>query len=139
MDRLTKYSNDIIRNRAVSILRKLSSENGLNDDEMSVISAFCLIERTENRKLKGYEDLADQGRLLELPCVEGDVVYQIEKFCYGGCGDCDKQPCSECRDYMPYINEVRFSLDTLNEFGKTIFLTRKEAETALQNLNGEPS
>lgn len=63
MERVTKYQNDIIRNRAVSILRKLDGKNGLNGDELGAISAFCLIERTENRILKEYEDLEEQGKL----------------------------------------------------------------------------
>ena len=41
MERLTKYSNDLIRNKAVNILRKLDSENGLDDDELALISSFC--------------------------------------------------------------------------------------------------
>ena len=64
MKRLTKYSNDIIRNKAINIIRKLSDRNGLNGDELAAISAFCLIERTENKALKEYEDLEEQGKLL---------------------------------------------------------------------------
>lgn len=61
MERVTKYSNDIIRNNAINIIRKLTNKNGLNDDELSVIGAFLLIERVENRKLKEYEDLEERG------------------------------------------------------------------------------
>lgn len=61
MERITKYSNDIIRNNAINIIRKLTKKNGLNDDELSVIGAFLLIERVENRKLKEYEDLEERG------------------------------------------------------------------------------
>lgn len=60
MERLTKYSNDLIRNKAVNILRKLDSKNGLNGDELAIISSFCLIERVENDQLKKYEDLEDR-------------------------------------------------------------------------------
>lgn len=49
-ERLTKYSNDIIRNRAINIIRKLSDKNGLNGDELAVISAFCLIEHSRNMR-----------------------------------------------------------------------------------------
>lgn len=71
MDRLTKYSNDLIRNKAVNILRKLDSENRLDGDELALISSFCLIERVENKELKKYEDLEEQGKLLKLPCAVG--------------------------------------------------------------------
>lgn len=74
MERLTKESNDLIRNRAISILRGLSEENKLSSDELSVIGSFLLIERAENTKLKGYKDLEEQGLLLKLPCKVGDTV-----------------------------------------------------------------
>ena len=32
-------------------------------------------------KLAEYEDLEEQGRLLILPCKEGDTIYKIVKFC----------------------------------------------------------
>jgi hypothetical protein len=32
-------------------------------------------------KLKYYEDLEEQGRLIILPCKEGDTIYKIVKFC----------------------------------------------------------
>lgn len=32
-------------------------------------------------ELAYYEDLEEQGRLIVLPCKEGDVVYKIVKFC----------------------------------------------------------
>lgn len=79
MNRLTKYSNDIIRNKAINIIRKLSERNGLKGDELAVISAFCLIERIENKVLKEYEDLEEQKKLLKLPCAVGDTVYRINK------------------------------------------------------------
>lgn len=71
MERVTKHPNDLIRNKAVNILRKLDSKNGLNSDELALISSFCLIERVENNQLKKYEDLEEQGKLLELPCAFG--------------------------------------------------------------------
>ena len=32
-------------------------------------------------KLAYYEDLEEQGKLIILPCKEGDTVYKIRKFC----------------------------------------------------------
>lgn len=78
MERLTKYPNDIIRNKAINTIRKLSERNGLDSDELAAISAFCLIERTENRVLKEYEDLEEQRKLLKLPCTVGNRIYRID-------------------------------------------------------------
>ena len=33
------------------------------------------------RKLAHYEDAEEQGRLIILPCKEGDTIYKIVKFC----------------------------------------------------------
>lgn len=61
MERVTKYSNEIIRNNAINIIRRLTNKNGLSNDELGVIGAFILIERIENKKLKEYEDLEESG------------------------------------------------------------------------------
>ena len=145
MERLTKYSNDIIRNKAINIIRKLSERNGLNGDELAVVSAFCLIERTENRVLKEYEDLEEQGKLLKLEdkyqkIMIGQEIFVIE--------DGDVKPRKICRinewwnDYHGFQGEYaaipskcfgswEFKYE---DFGKTVFLAREEAEAALEEL-----
>lgn len=77
-------------------------------------------------KLKMYEDLDDQGRLLILPCAMGDTVYAIEvdeeNFTHFHC--------------PRKISEYKFNLqmlDLLGMFGRCIFLTREEAEAALRD------
>lgn len=55
MIRLTKYENDLIRNKAINILRNLSDKNKLSGDELSIIGAFLILERAENTKLAKYE------------------------------------------------------------------------------------
>lgn len=98
-------------------------------------------------RLREYEDLEEQGKLMKLSCAVGDTVYfpyeefnfvfpviisQIiisdlgeGKFCvqYNGCffdglGDPEKD----------------FEFD-MEDFGKTVFLTKEEAEQALENMN----
>lgn len=120
MERLTKYSNEIIRNKAVNILRKLDSESGLNGDELAIISAFCLIERMENKELKKYEDLEEQGKLLKLPCAVGDMVYCIRESWSG---------------YV--IDKKKFKVGMFDKFNKTVFLTRQEAEDKLAEMEGK--
>lgn len=44
-------------------------------------------------KLKGYEDLEEQGRVVELPCRVGDKIYAISSN-YHKCNNLDK-----CEDY----------------------------------------
>ncbi len=138
MERLTKYSNDFIRNKAVNILRKLDNKNRLNDDELEVISSFCLIERVENNQLKKYEDLEEQGKLLKMPCKMGDITYWISDE------DEDGNKIPTAMENAPVIGiavqEDGFYIlcDGDNEYqkvgGRLCFLTKGEAESALKEL-----
>lgn len=70
-------------------------------------------------KLAEYEDLEEQGLILRLPCKVGDTVYSVVK------------------DGLQ-IFELKFSLDfyvrRMSDFGKTVFLTKEEAEQALKQM-----
>lgn len=61
------------------------------DDYKAVHAIICFDENFEDsfniykgkaiNKLGEYEDAEEQGRLIVLPCKEGDTVYKIVKFC----------------------------------------------------------
>lgn len=105
----------------------------------------------EADKLAHYEDLEEQGRLIELPCAVGDTVYLISSQ-YSECSkhqerfnDCNCQGCEdECdshKEYFIYVNEnmsaewiVRAM--RLNRFGEDVFLTKEEAEAKLAEMEG---
>lgn len=73
-------------------------------------------------KLKDYEDLEEQGRLLKLPCEVGDDVYYI-------LGIPNETPCA--------IDKCTFELSDINKIGKTLFFTKSAAEAKLKELRGE--
>lgn len=92
-------------------------------------------------KLADYEDLEEQGRLIKLPCKVGDTVYGINT---------DRNIVSALKiisvkiysyaiyfDYQLidgiYKNIVSFA-DA--DIGKTVFLTKSEAEVKLKELRG---
>lgn len=86
------------------------------------------------KKLGEYEDLEEQGRLLKLPCKVGDTVYYINP---------DKNTINELVVYGFDIRPLqRFVYDYMgarlnfNQFGKTVFLTKSEAEAKLKELRG---
>lgn len=148
MERLTKYSNDLIRNKAVNILRKLDSKNGLNGDELALISSFCLIERVENNQLKKYEDLEKQGKLPKLPCAVGDTAYHLCTLKNGESEIIEmKVVCVEpfgairqhkgiCEVWNVYAEtDYTKAYFKFFDFGKTVFLAREEAEAALKELS----
>ena len=101
------------------------------------------------QKLADYKDLDEQGRLVKLPCKVGDIVYCIfnrytkctfsnEEFDECNCQGCEYECDSKKENY---VQDMRaYSLDwivtNLKKFGKTVFLTREEAEAKLKELRG---
>lgn len=87
-------------------------------------------------KLGKYEDLEEQGRLVKLPCKFGTEVYNItwwddvqEKVVVKG-----KTYCRTVRKHK--VTKSIFSYFDILEFGKTVFLTKSEAEAKLEELRG---
>ena len=88
-------------------------------------------------KLKQYEDLEEQGRLLRLPCKPNDIVYRINKG-----AEVPIIPMIVDRIILSYaslILEVAdgyeghlFFLD--GEIGRNIYITREEAEAKLKEM-----
>lgn len=150
MARLTKYSNDLIRNKAVNILRKLDSKNGLNGDELAIISSFCLIERVENNQLKKYEDLEEQRKLIKLPCAVGDTVYysytnenkeseitEMKVGCIEPFGAIRKRK-GICEVWNVYAEaDYTKAYFKFLDFGKTVFITKEEDEAASKELSSK--
>lgn len=90
-------------------------------------------------KLKEYEDIEEQGRLLKLPCKVGDTVYGISM------GKIIKLAVNEISIFYmkgEKIINVKCQNDDMfrnyieTEFGKTVFLTKSEAEAKLKKLRG---
>lgn len=97
----------------------------------------CAINQCFN-KLGEYENLEEQGKLLKLPCAVGDVVYKVspnhvyvDTCQITGFAECDSIK-SMC--YTVYIDPDEEDIIALSDFGKTVFLTREEAEAALKEL-----
>lgn len=91
------------------------------------------------RKLAEYEDLEEQGLLLRLPCKVGDKVFKLKQHNYCPTGICHKViSCSECRANTPFgVVEGKFMLKELKEIGKTVFLTKAEAEQKLKEMKSD--
>ena len=102
-------------------------------------------------KLARYEDAEEQGLLLWLPCKVGSDVFCIssrytlcseyeERRDECSCEGCEVMECDSVEEY--YIKEqkkVSYFWIALNleQFGKTIFLTREEAEQKLKEMEAK--
>lgn len=87
-------------------------------------------------RLAELEDLEEQGLLLRLPCKVGTEVYNItwwddvqEKVVVKG-----KTYCRTVHKHK--VTKSTFSYFDIDEFGKTIFLTKEEAEAKLKEMEG---
>lgn len=101
---------------------------------------YCAME-----KLASYEDAEEQGLLLRLPCKVGDKIFldfagfgtDIDKFTVKDFHlDCfeDGETILFC-DYESNDSTLSGQIDVM-EFGKSVFLTRKEAEAKLSEMEG---
>ena len=81
-------------------------------------------------RLKEYEDLEEQGRLISLPCKAEDTVYEITGATARG------YDWKYLTYEKAYIHKTIFNLDRLNDIGKTVFLKKSEAEAKLKELRG---
>ena len=81
------------------------------------------------RKLCDYEDLEEQGLLLELPCKVGDLVFIISGE--NICGRKVKSIKILSTAIEISTSDVIFRKES---FGETVFLTRAEAEKKLEEV-----
>lgn len=88
-------------------------------------------------KLATYEDLEEQGLLVRLPCKVGDIMFRINKGA--------KNPVIELTVTQIDITTRSYNLEVIdrdcgelmcfkNDIGKTIFLTREDAEKKLEEM-----
>jgi hypothetical protein len=159
MERLTKVMSCPNGTKIYDISNKLFGLNISRADKTRMIL----------EKLAEYEDLAEQGRLVILPCKVGETYYSIEvntksceecDFFQKGyyCDDfCENKIVTDedddtlinpqysdkvfCKKHFYEINKCFF--DNVDEifnlrecFGKTVFLTKPEAEAKLKELRG---
>ena len=111
-------------------------------------------------KLSEYETAEDEGRLVVLPSnqvweSQGDIVYYIYDYEITECVNCGISICADGKawiglaadeDIFPYREPIaEFDTDPTDwckkttdvlalEWGKTVFLTREEAEKALKEM-----
>lgn len=94
-------------------------------------------------KLANLEQKEEQGILVRLPCKVGDTVYTLSyrydcKYDY----DCKAFQKWKCEENIPceyekkeyYVKKSQFCLSMLESLGRTVFLTREEAEKALEEM-----
>lgn len=145
MDTLTMIKN----------LRKVAEEH--KEDKLFTgqlnITAMCTEAASRLEKLKKYEDLEEQGLLLKLPCKVGDTVWELcncndnvyrvfpmkvtDVIAYGGIREIKGKEPVTWNIYA--ISDYTDMYKSFYDIGKTVFLTKEEAEEALRKMKESES
>ena len=100
-------------------------------------------------KWRKYKDLEEQGRLIKLPCKVGDTVwdndfgipcaYTITAFSFGECEEYICEPVTTKEVVFYYANSSGSITGSFaeSEIGKTVFLTKSEAEQKLKEMESD--
>ena len=147
----------------LAYIQRLKAENAELKSSLTHANEECLKwhERAQNLlkdsggSISGYEkkisDLQAENAALrerlekavELPCKIGDEVYEVHGKCdrkncvyngYYGQWRCDYGGKTNCN---PFITVNKFCYSNIPMVGKTIFVTKEEAEARLTELKGE--
>ena len=96
-------------------------------DNCEIMTSIC-------EKLGKYEDLEEQDRLIKLPCKIGTEVYDIT--CWD---DIEEKVVVKGKAYYRTVRKHKvtklpFTYSDIDNFGKTVFLTKSEAEQKLNEM-----
>ena len=145
LDEAIKYIKEVVLKN-----RKNKEKNTIVIPNSFISSADCA-EKYEQvakwlKELKSYKDAEEQGLLVRLPADKNAEIYLISSR-WTVCSECgsrfDEYDCISCeyecdskKEYYvcpTYLSSINVST-YVNRFGKTIFLTREEAEKKLEEM-----
>lgn len=131
MERLTERYVPNNEKKGIAGIKVFESEN--KTPLVKVLSGEYLYPAIE--KLSTYEDLEEQGLLVRLPCKIGDDLYcivngEVKKLKVHSFGVPDFEITDIEFKYVDGFKIVRF----VGELGKTVFITREEAEKKLEEM-----
>jgi len=116
-------------------------DTGLMPDEIRNMSGEWCAAMSVLNGMGSYDRLRElakadkDGRVIVLPAKKGDTLYAVTRF------GVEKRVVKEIAApffYNTYESSDRAALSTaIRNFGKTVFLTREEAERALQEMEGK--
>lgn len=103
--------------------------------EETMINLAAQALGVEPSRLRELAEADRDGRVIVLPAKKGDTLYAVTRF------GVEKRVVKEIAApffYNTYESSDRAALSTaIRNFGKTVFLTREEAERALQEMEGK--
>lgn len=92
-----------------------------------ILASVCPSAVQDLKHIQNLIDLEEQGLLIKIPCKVGDTVYEVKESITTN-GYC----------IIPRkIRTLTLLMILAGDFGKTVFLTKEEAEAKLRELQGE--
>ena len=151
------FGKDIFRKMARDLYGRLKAyeDTGLEPEAVETVKLALAekhlvdLETLNNTTISRLVELAEadkDGRLVMLPCKVGGTVYMIERIFDIDNGVCDEICARKVIGYGGNNLNALWLIGSggicnvyifLSEFGKTVFLTREEAEKALQEMEGK--
>ena len=142
LDNVIKYIKEVARKN-----RRNKEKNTIIIPNSFISSNDCADKYGQVAKwleeLKSYKELEEQGLLVRLPCKVGNTVYTVSyRYECTLNYDCKVFQKWKCEDNIPceyekkeyFVKKSQFCLTMLNSLEKTVFLTREEAEKALEKM-----
>ena len=123
MERLTK------RNKKGVAVLNVKCPEGCEHSTCSMEEGYQCQHQCEGdiiEKLAQYEELEEQSLLLRLPCKVGDIVYRIIN-----------QRDNYDDTVYQIVSATIFELSMIDKIGKTVFLTKAEAEWKLKEMESD--
>mgnify|MGYP000618221873 FL=1 len=135
MERLTERYVPNNEKKGIAGIKVFESENKI--PLVKVLSGEYLYPAIE--KLATYEDLEEQGLLVRLPCKVGDIVYvPTRNFVSELRITLMSVDTNDMAMYFSWLlnSGIYPNLDGFSgyELGKTVFLTREEAEKKMEEI-----
>lgn len=130
MERLTKHG--IFPKESVMFIDSENNYMPLVPCEMKAHHTQLVLE-----KLADYEDKQEQGLLIELPVPLGETVYRLVPKTYRRIETITISEYLVRGNMLYYKSKKSGLLYPCSEIGKTVFLTRSEAEEALAKMKKE--
>lgn len=126
------FGKDIFRKMARDLYGRLKAyeDTGLEPEAVETVKlALCAkhmvdLETLNNTPISRLAEIAEadkDGRVVVLPCKVGDTVYILRR----------------AFDGADVVGETELWWDDIPQLGKTVFLTREEAEKALEEREGK--
>lgn len=144
---------------AIKYIKEVARKNRRNKEKNTIIIPNSFISSNDCadkygqvakwlEELKSYKELEEQGLLVRLPANNKEIYIissrwtvcsecgsRFDEYSCSGCEyECDsKKEYYVCPTYLSSINVNTY----VDRFGKTVFLTREEAEKKLEEMKNE--